>query len=254
MIRTLSLGAGVQSSYLLLKFPERYANGAVVHCDIANGDREHGEYPITYFIMDNIIKPFCKEKNIRLEILTHKKGGLWQRCQDEKKIPLMHPRWCTQDHKIRLMQQFIRKKLKANFPDNIVHTDIGFSFDEIERLHNYNTQLKYVVNEYPLIDKRIKRQECIDWLNVNHPIVMNGNKIDWKDGKSGCWFCPFWRKSKLLQLTDKQKHDMIDLENNTAYNMKWKVNRPFNEYLNMNLTKLDDFVEDEMCSSGHCFT
>ena len=32
-----------------------------------------------------------------------------------------------------------------------------------------------------------------------------------------------------------------------------KVNRPFNEYLNMNLAKLDDFVEDEMCSTGHCF-
>lgn len=252
VIRTLSMGAGVQTSYLLLKYPERY--NVVIHCDIANGDREHGEYSITYWILDNIIEPFCKKNNIRFEILTHKDGGVWQRAIDKKMIPMMHPRWCTQDHKIRLMQRFIRNELKANFPENVVHSDIGFSFDEVERLGNYNSKVKYIQEDYPLIDWKIKRQDCINWLNENHPIIMNGNKIDWKDGKSGCWFCPFWRKEKLLKLTDKQKQEMIDLENNTAYNIKWKVNRPFNEYLNMNLAKLDDFVEDEICSTGHCMT
>src|SRR3990167_563553 len=250
-IRMLSMGAGVQTSYLLLKHPERY--DYVLHCDIANGDREHGEYDITYWIIDNIIEPFCKDKNIPFVILRHKKNGLWQRCIDKKMIPMMFPRWCTQDHKDRLMQNYIRKQLKANYPDNVVISDIGFSFDESQRLGNHNEKKKYIKEEYPLIDMKIKREDCIKWLNKNRPIILSGNKIDWKEAKSGCWFCPFWRKEKLLKLTDKQKQEMIELENNTAYNIKWKVNRPFNEYLNMNLAKLDDFVEDEICSTGHCF-
>lgn len=98
---------------------------------------------------------------------------------------------------------------------------------------------------------KIKRQECIDWLNANYPIIINGNKIDWKYAKSGCWFCPFWKKEKLLQLTDWQKQEMIKLEEQAT--IFWKVKVPFKQYLNMDKHSLDEYNEESMCSSGHCF-
>lgn len=251
--RTLSFGAGIDTFFMLFNYPERY--DVVLHCDIANGDREHGEGWVTYWLIDNFAIPFCKENNIPFVILTHKDGGVWERSLKKHMLPMLKPRWCTQDHKIALMRKFIRTKLKANFPNNVVLSDIGFTFDEIERLNNYQTKVKYNKEEYPLIDKRITRQECIDWLNKNKPIVINGNKIDWKDCKSGCWFCPFWNKKKLLKLTDKQKNEMIMLEENAKLGKgrKWKEGISFKSYLYMDTTKLDLYLDDRGCNSGHCY-
>lgn len=248
-IRTLSLGVGVQTMYLLLKHRERY--DYALHCDIANGDRKHGEYEITYWILDNIVKPFCEKEKLPLVILTHKEAGLWERSFKKKMLPMMHPRWCTQDHKIYLMRKYIRTKLKANFPDNVVHSDIGFSYDEIERINNVSdvNSRKYEKLDYPLVDWRITRKQCAEWLNKNYPI-----SIDWNDAKSGCWFCPFWRKQKLLQLSDWQKNEMIMLEENAKLGKgkTWK-GIPLKQYLHLDTQKLDAYLDDMGCTSGRCF-
>lgn len=255
-IRTLSMGVGVQTCYLLLRFYERY--DVIIHADIANDDREHGEYDITYWILDNIVKPFCDEKGLPLWIISHPKGGVYHRSLDEKKIPMVHPRWCTQDHKIDLMTKSIRKGLNANFPENVVISDIGFSSDESTRMDNSGSKVKYNVLDYPLINMKITRNECVEWLNKNYPIVMNGNKVDWKEAKSGCWFCPFWRVSKLKQLPMNKKQEMIKLEENSAYHKTFKK-KPMKIILGLDSHTLmewsddDELNDDTACNSGHCF-
>lgn len=256
-IRTLSFGAGVQTCYLLFKFPERY--DVIIHADIANGDKEHGEPDLIYWVMENIVEPFCKKHNLPLWILQHPDGGVYHRSLKEKKIPMVHPRWCTQDNKIAQITKAIRKGLQANYPDNIVISEIGFSYDEMWRGDGKGSRVKYNELEYPLVDLKINRNECISWLNENYPILINGNKIDWKDVKSGCWFCPFWSVKKLRKLSKKRQLEMVAMEDNSAYHKTFKT-KPLRVILGLDLQSLDtwskeDEEQDEQaCLSGYCMT
>lgn len=255
-IRTLSEGIGVQTCYLLLNFPERY--DVIIHADVANGDREHGEHDITYWILDNIVEPFCKKHDLPLWIVSHPRGSIYDRSLDQNIIPMMKPRWCTQDHKVDVMTKTIRKGLEANFPDNVVISDIGFSIDESTRMDNSGSNVKYNLLDYPLIEKKITRNECVQWLNENYPIIMNGNKIDWKDCKSGCWFCPFTPVKKLRKLPLHRQKEMIHMEENSTSRNKFK-GKPLKVLLGSDLARLtdwtdeDDITDEMICDSGHCF-
>ena len=245
MVRALSYGGGVQTCYLLFKYPERYDH--VIFADVSNGDHEHGEYPITYEILEKIAKPFCKDHNIPFHIVTHKDGSVWERSMKNKIIPMVHPRWCTQDHKVATITKFIRKQLKANFPENVVISEIGISYDEGHRA-NFTQKYKYNKLEYPLVDSKTTRQQCIDWLTDNYP------DIDWNNAKSGCWFCPFWKRGKYLQLPKEQKQELIQLEKNGKHypRITLKPGHTIEHYMREDLHKLEEFM-DEGCDSGHCF-
>ena len=56
MVRILSMGAGVQTTACLLRFPERYDH--IVFAD--TGDEE----PETYEYIEKYLKPFCGEKQL----------------------------------------------------------------------------------------------------------------------------------------------------------------------------------------------
>ena len=252
----LSFGGGRQTFYLLFKYWRRYKDGYVVHADVGNGDREHAEHQITYDLIDNLAKPFCKEKGIKF-VTVSADIGLWQKCVERKIVPVPHPRWCTREHKIDPVKRFYRKELNAHYKKHIIVQDIGFSLDEVNRANFSVEGPKYIKTEYPLLDDKIRGQDCIDWLDQNYP------QIDWKNAKSSCWFCPFAKKSALFQLTDKQKQDMIDLEENCKV-PEWKFrSKPLKMYLHKDshtLGKYDPELlasyekeEDAGCDSGHCF-
>jgi hypothetical protein len=67
---------------------------------------------------------------------------------------------------------------------------MGISYDELFRMRE--NRLKYVQNIYPLVDKGIRRHNCLDWIKEkNYP----------QPPRSACTFCPFhsnleWRKIK----------------------------------------------------------
>ena len=67
---------------------------------------------------------------------------------------------------------------------------MGISFDEMQRMKI--NQLKYIQNQYPLVEKAIRRKRCIEWMEENNfP----------KPPRSACTFCPYhsneeWRKIK----------------------------------------------------------
>lgn len=97
-------------------------------------------------------------------------------------------RQCTQRWKIAPMRQW----LQANRNGAQVEQWLGISLDEFQRMKD--SDRKYVVHRWPLIEKRMTRLDCVTWLD-RHGIEV--------PPKSACTFCPFhstseWRRIKQV--------------------------------------------------------
>ena len=100
-------------------------------------------------------------------------------------------RQCTSDWKIRPIRRHIRSLLpKGNPKPGAVESWQGISYDEWQRMRT--SDVAYITNIYPLVERKITRQDCILYLE-NHGIEV--------PPKSACTFCPFhslnhWRELK----------------------------------------------------------
>jgi hypothetical protein len=104
--------------------------------------------------------------------------------------PMM--RQCTQDFKIKPIQSFYKKHYKKQ---NVIQW-IGISFDEIHRMKPSRDE--YVENRWPLIDLRMKRYDCLNWMERNgypHP------------PRSACVFCPYQRDREWLRLKTEEPNE-----------------------------------------------
>jgi len=90
-------------------------------------------------------------------------------------------RQCTQRWKIAPMRRWIQ----ANRNGQPVEQWLGISTDEWQRMRD--SDVKYITNRYPLIEMRMSRAGCIDWLQKH------GLEVP---PKSACYFCPFHRTSE----------------------------------------------------------
>lgn len=103
----------------------------------------------------------------------------------------MMPRQCTVDFKIIPVKQAARRtiydeynlKYTQRFPKGVaIIQDIGFSFDELNRVSTWKSpQYKYVFMAYPLIEKGLSTQDSIDYLKEN----------GLPEKRSRCYLCPF---------------------------------------------------------------
>ena len=69
---------------------------------------------------------------------------------------------------------------------------IGIDYGELHRMKDSN--VKYITNEYPLVDAKIDRQSCINLLTEKQLMIPR---------KSGCFYCPFTRKSGWVEIIQK---------------------------------------------------
>jgi hypothetical protein len=95
-------------------------------------------------------------------------------------------RQCTGDWKIAPMRRWIQ----ANRNKEPVEQWLGISLDEFQRMRE--SDVKYIAHRWPLIEKRMTRHDCENWLTA-HDLPT--------PPKSACTFCPFhnsaeWRKIK----------------------------------------------------------
>jgi hypothetical protein len=101
-------------------------------------------------------------------------------------------RSCTADFKIKPILQFLREHcgIKRGQKVATVTSWIGISLDEQQRMKD--SRYKWVVNRWPLVEKRIDRNGCVRWmLERGYP----------EPPKSACVYCPFhsnkeWRRIK----------------------------------------------------------
>ena len=113
-------------------------------------------------------------------------------------------RQCTDRWKIRPIRQHLRTLLPPRPKPEAVHAIMGISFDEWHRMRS--SDVRYILNIYPLVDSRLTRADCITWLRSRDLDV---------PPKSACVFCPYhsqaaWRDLKAQGGPDWDKAVMID--------------------------------------------
>lgn len=100
-------------------------------------------------------------------------------------------RQCTSDFKIEVIQRKLRE-LRPNKQTQIIQW-IGISHDEWLRAKP--SRLSYVTNIWPLIEKKLRREDCLGWmLKHGYP----------RPPRSACVFCPYhsdaeWRRLKTQE-------------------------------------------------------
>lgn len=185
-INVISLGAGKQSSYMLLTALEG-AYKLMPDFAIFSDTGCEPDYVYSYVTW---LKDFVKNKynfdivivstgNIVEDTLNYLEG----KRSRVAALPLrlsgnggLIMRQCTNDYKIAPL----RKYLQSIRNESKIRLWIGVSLDEIERIKD--SSVKYIENYYPLIEKQIRIDRIIHWFSENRMR---------EPGKSACLICPF---------------------------------------------------------------
>lgn len=202
-MKVLSLGAGVQSSTLLLMA----CRGEIERPDVAIFVDLGWEMPDTYRWLDDVLKPECERAGLDLRIvkptdiradLTDKSGKrimapLFVRRQDGKRGQLQHQ--CSRQLKMKPVMREARKIMGAGERGRLpahMHLEVwlGISTDETGRIRSdAPTRTTW---RYPLTELGMSRTDCERWLADNGFGVAP---------RSSCVGCPFrsnesWREMK----------------------------------------------------------
>ena len=213
MKHILSLGAGVQSSTLALKFAYGVFDVRLDAAIFADTQREPEDvYKWLAYLEEQIAKsphPFpvyrvtagdLGAQTLRLR-QSKKTGNMYVRAL----IPAFFERpgggrgllgrKCTAEFKVRalLAKQKKLSKVPRKCTTVMCTTYIGISYDEVHRMKK-STEV-WCENQWPLIDLKMTRQDCKDWM------AMMGFP---EPPRSACYFCPFHSDQEWGRL---QKHE-----------------------------------------------
>jgi len=186
-MKVISLGWGVQSFTLaaMVALGELEPVDAAIHADTTH------ESVLTYRFAERWAE-WLEERGVRVVTVYDKKssGRVWK----GEMIPAFTRyredgqalRTCTQRWKIAPM----RRWLQAHRNGELVEQWLGISLDEFQRMKN--SDVKYITNRWPLVEKRMTRADCVNWLEAH------GLEVP---PKSACTFCPYhstveWRRIK----------------------------------------------------------
>jgi hypothetical protein len=191
-LTVISLGAGVQSSTMAIMAAK--GDFPPVDCAIFADTGYEPKAVYTYLEFLKKILPYpvylVEKGNIRDDMLAAKGTTNFvvapfftQNKITGKKGMVM--RQCTNDYKIQPIRTKIRElcnvKKGKHFPkDKYVEQWIGISTDEAGRMKPARD--KYILNRHPLIEAKMSRQDCIDYLKKE--------KIPLPE-KSACIVCPY---------------------------------------------------------------
>ena len=174
-------------------------------------------------------------------------------------------RQCTGEWKIYPMRRWLqanRTTRTVSYVDGIAHYTktkrpveqwLGISMDEWQRAKD--SDVKYVTNRFPLLENRMTRNDCGNYLE-RHGIEV--------PAKSACVFCPFhnrraWVEMRAENGSDWQKAVEVDAAIR-------KVRPPYDLFLHramIPLTEVDLRTPEEKgqmalwqeaCESGYCWT
>lgn len=171
----ISLGWGVQSFTLaaMSALGELPPVGAAIHADTTHERTDTYAFAAKW-------TPWLEDHDVRVVTVSDPEDTVkvWQ----GEMIPAYTGdggrafRTCTQRWKIAPMRQWIQ----ANRSNAQVEQWLGISRDEIHRAKH--SDVKYITNKWPLLDKRMTRKDCEVWLTA-HDLEI--------PPKSACVFCPF---------------------------------------------------------------
>ena len=188
----ISLGAGVQSSTMALKA----ACGEFPRPDCAifadTGYEPKSVYNYLDYLKDILPYPvhIVRKGNIKDDMLKAKDTNKFVVAPFFNKHTItnkkgMIRRQCTNDYKIQPIRKKIRELCNIGFgkhfpKDQYVEQWIGISTDEVMRMKPARD--KYIHNRHPLIEAKLSRQDCINWLKEKKLLLPE---------KSACIVCPY---------------------------------------------------------------
>lgn len=254
-LRILSLGAGVQSTTLLVLA----ANGeldvdAVVFADTGWEPRAvyahlwklaetYGDQvPIVVDSAGDLRADALREgRAVSLPVFTKRSDGTEGRTL----------RQCTHEYKTAVVRRVARRLGGGpNRADRPVTMLLGISWDEIQRMKP--SDVAYVTVEWPLIDLRWRRGDCLAYLA----------KHQWSAPRSACVGCPahgdaHWRRIPDDELDDSEAFER-ELQATTALVQVPYLHRslrPIREVVDLLRAQGDlfDYDEADECGGG-CFT
>ena len=217
-LRILSLGAGVQSSTLALMIEK--GEIPMVSCAIFSDTQSEPKKVMKYleYLKTQVSYPIytVTKGNLRKDLLTLASGKkinqvgvpFWTLSDSNSKG--IARRTCTFEYKIKPLIKKVREllgyekgqRVKKNV---IVEQLFGISRDEIYRVKT--SQFHYIKHIYPLIDKGMRRYDCINWMERNNYKIPT---------RSACTFCPFHSNQEWIEIKkDKNEwKEVIELDEN----------------------------------------
>lgn len=245
-MRVLSLGAGVQSSTLLLMAVQ----GDLQIDRVIFADTQAEPTPVMDWL--SYLLPKAERAGIAVDVVTA--GNLGTAVlsgNGAASLPVYTAgggplgRQCTRDFKIRP----IRRRLQQIRNGQAVTMLLGISLDEAIRARP--SDVKYITNAFPLIDMRMTRLDCLNWMRAhNYP----------EPPKSACVFCPYRSDRGWRQMRDRDPDSWAHAVSfdqqvrDSRHNLRGQV------YLHRSLVPLDmvdlsipqDHGQVEMFDAGEC--
>ncbi len=241
LARILSLGAGVQSSTMALMADQ----GAFGEKPTAAIFADTGWEPRPVIDHLNYLKSklsfpvyICKAGSLHDDILKATDNGKFVSVPfftiNDKGKKGMGRRQCTREYKITPIAAKIREllgmKKYARFPKGeFVETWVGISTDEVFRVKE--SRFWWQKNRWPLIEKKMSRENCIEWYNGK----------DYKTpAKSSCIGCPYHDDSFWL---DMKKNRPDEFEAAVEFDKKMRNNDfKIKNYMHRSCKNLDEVV------------
>lgn len=200
MLQAFSFGGGVQSTAALVLS----ARGEIpyrVHVMADVG--EDSEHPDTVVYVRDVAAPYAAANG--LQLVTVRKATRrpeWesilaklQRTATSIDIPVRMAngapgrRSCTADYKILPVARWVKAQGATDATPSTV--GVGISLDEADRMRD--SRIAWVRNAYPLVELGLTRADCEQVINeAGLPPAP----------RSACWFCPFQRPARWLEMRD----------------------------------------------------
>lgn len=246
MIRVISLGAGVQSTTMALMA----AHGEIMpmpDCAIFadTGWEPKAVYEHLAWLMSPNVLPYpvhcVSGGNLRQAVIDHSNttGGRFAVVPWFMRMPngdsAMGRRQCTKEYKLYPIRRKVRKMLGGKTPRGGAEVWLGISTDEIMRMKP--SANRYMVNRWPLIERRMSRSDCLRWLERHqYP----------QPPKSACIGCPFhgdaqWRalRQRLDEWADAVEVDAA-IRNQPGFRGKQFMHRSLMPLAEVDLSTLED--------------
>ena len=217
-LRILSLGAGVQSSTLALMMErgEVQKPDACIFSDTMSEPKAVMDWLEWLKTQLSFPVHIVSKGNLRQETIDAATGiGKYKyvtipvytvNAETQKKGLLR--RQCTSEYKILPVNKKVRDLLGLKRYQHVkkgteVEMYMGISYDEVTRMRT--NQVKYIKNVYPLVDLKMRRQDCINWMeNYGYP----------KPPRSACTFCPFHSNEEWLHIKQNKAEwdEVVELD------------------------------------------
>jgi hypothetical protein len=177
-MRVLSFGGGVNSVAMMTKcYRLNIPLDLIIFADTGDESKE------TMAVVAHA-KKWCDDRNIKFDIAKHEEN-IVDYYEKNKVIPYITYRSCSDKFKIQVNRRHMR-----SLGYKKVTMLIGFAIDEASRMKD--SDVKWISNEYPLIDWKMTRKDCENEIKEywDGPVVV----------KSGCMGCPQGGKKLYVKL------------------------------------------------------